>query len=98
MFFSVVTKNSSWELLTKNLILKDKIGLRTRNFNILWVHWKILFLEGGVTRNQYRGGLPKGGALGLLADLQTAWQERGGWREVFLREGVDTPMHTMGED
>ena len=36
MFFSVVTKNSNWEILTKNLVtfLKDKMGLRMKNLNI----------------------------------------------------------------
>ena len=30
MFFSVMTKNSNWEILTKNL---DKLGLRMKNLN-----------------------------------------------------------------
>ena len=35
MFFSVITKNQNWEILTKNLvILKDGMGLRIKNFNI----------------------------------------------------------------
>ena len=33
--FSVITKNSSWEILTKNL---DKMVLRMKNFNIFGVH------------------------------------------------------------
>ena len=37
------------------MLLKDKIVLRMKNFNILRVHWKIRPL-GGVTKNQYGGG------------------------------------------
>ena len=34
--------------------------LRMKNFNILGLHWKIRFLGGGGTKNQYYdGGLPK---------------------------------------
>ena len=40
--FSVITKNSNWEILTKNLVthkrLKDKMGLRMKNINILGVY------------------------------------------------------------
>ena len=34
MFFSVITKNLNWEILTKNLVtfLKDGMGLRMKNF------------------------------------------------------------------
>ena len=38
IIFSVITKNSNWEILTKNLVLKDKMGLRMKNFNIFRVH------------------------------------------------------------
>ena len=50
MFFSFITKN---------LFLKDKIGLTMKIFNILGVHWKIRFLGGGhsFTKNQYREGI-----------------------------------------
>ena len=49
MFFSVITKNLNWEILTKNLVtfLKDGVGLRMKNFNIMGVYWKIRFLGGG---------------------------------------------------
>ena len=64
-----------------------------KDFNIFGVYWKILFLEGEFTKNQYMGGLPKeGGGLGQFADLRGAWHERGGW--CFWGR-VDTPMHTM---
>ena len=34
-YFSVITKNSHWGILTKK---KEKMGLRMKNFNILCVH------------------------------------------------------------
>ena len=30
MFFSVITKNLNWEIFTKNLVLKDGMGLRIK--------------------------------------------------------------------
>ena len=48
MFFSVVTKNLNWEILTKNLVIfKRWNGLMMKNFSIIRVHWKIQFLGGG---------------------------------------------------
>ena len=39
MYFSVITKNLNWEILTKNLVtFKDKMTLRMKDFNIFWVH------------------------------------------------------------
>ena len=38
MFFSVITKNSNWEILTTNLVLKDKMGLRMKKINVFGVH------------------------------------------------------------
>ena len=40
MFFSASTKNLNWEILTKNLVtlLKDGMGLRMKNFNIMAFH------------------------------------------------------------
>ena len=37
MFFSVITKNLNWEILTKNSVtfLKDGMGLRMKNLNIM---------------------------------------------------------------
>ena len=63
------------------LLLKDKMGLRMKNFDILHLHWKIWLLGGEFMKNQYRGG--EGGCLkrglGQFADLRgLAWQERGG--------------------
>ena len=58
--------------------------LRTKNFNILGVHWKIQFLEGGLEKPIYSARLPK--------KRGWVWIERGG--VVFFRV-VDTPMPTM---
>ena len=67
MFFPVITKNWNRNFLIKNLVnLKDKLGLKMKNFNIFWVHWEMQFLGQGrdFTKNQYRGrGLPKKGGL-----------------------------------
>ena len=53
-YFSVIIKNSNWK------ILKDRMVLRMKNFNILGFYWKILTFRGGLKKNQYRGvGLPK---------------------------------------
>ena len=46
MFFSVITENLNWEIVTKNLVtFKDGMGLRIKNFNIMGVPWKIRFLR-----------------------------------------------------
>ena len=48
IFFSVITKDSNWKILTKILVtLKDKMVLRDKNFDILDVHWKNLTFRGG---------------------------------------------------
>ena len=86
MFFSFITKNLKWKMLTKNLVtFKKWAGLRNKNFNIMGVHWKIQFLVGWFTKNQYvKGGLPKKGRLEQFSDLKGG---RGGVKrgEVFLK-------------
>ena len=54
-----VDKNMFFSLITNFLLLlKDKMGLRMKNFNIFGVHWKIRFLWGMVfTKNIGRGGI-----------------------------------------
>ena len=50
------------------LLLKDGMGLRMKNVNIMGVHWKILRLggkEGGHEKPIYRVELPKKGGGGL---------------------------------
>ena len=66
--------------------------LRMKNSNIFGVHWKIRLL-GGVTKNQYRGGLPKKGETWTVCQFKGGLaRKRGG--ECFWGV-VDTPMHTM---
>ena len=94
MFFSVITKNLNWDTLTKNfkLLLKDRMGLRTKNYNIMGVHWKIWFLV-GFMKNQYiAGNLLERGAW-TVCRFKGGLEKRGGW--CFWGRGVDTPMHTM---
>ena len=57
MLFSIITKNLNWEILTKNSVtfLKDGIGIRMKNLNIMWVHGKFRLL-GVLTKNEYIGG------------------------------------------
>ena len=58
--------------------------LRMKNSNIFGVHWKIRLL-GGVTKNQYRGGLPKKGETWTVCQFKGGLaRKRGG---VFLRGG-----------
>ena len=39
MFFSVITKNLNWEILTKNLVtFKRWEGVKEKNFIIIGVH------------------------------------------------------------
>ena len=45
MFLSVISKNLSWEILTRaQLLLKDGMGLKRKKYIIMWAHWKIHFL------------------------------------------------------
>ena len=62
MFFSVITKNLNWEILTKNFVafLKDRIELRMKSFIIVGVHSQIQFLGREFTKTNILGRLPKG--------------------------------------
>ena len=94
-FSSVVTKNSNWEISRIQLLLKDKMGLRKKKFNIFGIR----FVGGRVHEKLInRRELPKkgmgwvrGGGGGQFTNLRRGLaRKRGG---VF--EGVDTLMHTM---
>ena len=59
------------------MLLKDGMGLKMENFNIMWVHWKIQFLGGraGVgsgshTKNNIQGEFVRKGGLRQFADLR----------------------------
>ena len=48
MLLFVVAKNLNWDVLTRiQLLLKDGMESKMKNFNIMWVHWEIHF-KGGV--------------------------------------------------
>ena len=67
MYFSVITKNLNWEILIKiQLLLKDEMGLRMKNLNIVMEDSmkNLTFKGGGVPEKPaiYWGELPiKGG-------------------------------------
>ena len=94
MFFSVITKSSNWEILTKNL-LTFKGSDRVKNEK-LWRSLKNpIFTGGELWKNQYR----EGNCLKKGAWIDCRFKVGGGGLArkrgfVFLR-GVDTPMHTM---
>ena len=44
MFFSVITKNLNWELLTKNLVA-DRMVVGMKNFDIMGVSKIFIFRE-----------------------------------------------------
>ena len=70
MFFSAITKNLNWEILSKNLVtFKRWDENKDENFNIMEVHWKV-WLLGGFTKKQYiRGDCLNRGWLGQFTDL-----------------------------
>ena len=68
MFFSVLTKNLNWEILTKNLVtFKRWTGVKDKNFDIMEVHWKIQFLGRVSPKNNIWGNyLKREGGLDRL--------------------------------
>ena len=59
MFFSAITKNSNWEILTKNLVtFKRWDGAKEEK---LWYFGRSLknptFSGGEFTKNRYKGGI-----------------------------------------
>ena len=68
--------------------------LRTKNFNIFGVHWKIRLL-GGILKNQYIAGYclrVGGGGFGQFVGLKGCLERKRGW---CFWGGVDTPMLNM---
>ena len=57
MFFSVITKNLSWGISTKNL--KEGMGLRMKNFSTMWV---LKSLKGGLANKSVLVFLGGGGS------------------------------------
>ena len=76
-YFSVITKNSNWYILTKNLVtFKGCVALMIKNFNILGFWGFTEKYDFYVTNRLKRGA-------GQLVDLgrgggEGGWQERGG--------------------
>ena len=75
MFFSVITKNLNWEIFTKNLVLKDGMGLRVKilicEFTEKSDFFKFFFGRGGMKINVFGVNcLKKGERLEQLADLR----------------------------
>ena len=99
MLCSVVTMNSNWEILSKNLVFfKDKVWWSMKNaFGVSQKNSN--FRGGGFMKNQYigeqGGGLPKKRrGLGQFADLRGLGKKEG--RGIyFWGRGVDTPMYTI---
>ena len=92
MFFSVITKNLNWEILTKNLVtFKRWMGLRMKSFSIMGVHWKIRFLGEIHEKPIYSEGLPKKGAWTVFRFKKGFSKKEG----VVLLTGVDTQTHAM---
>ena len=60
MFFSVITKNLSCEILTENVVTFQRWdGFKGKKFNVMGVHCKIQFLGGGggLTKKPFIGGI-----------------------------------------
>ena len=68
MFFSVITKNLKWEMLTKNLVtFKRWDGVKDEKFEYYGGSLKKPIFRGGVNEKSiYRGELPKKGDLDSL--------------------------------
>ena len=81
MFFPVTTKNSNWEILTKNLVTSKRWdGVKDEKF------WRFteksyFYGEGGSQKKLYRGNSLKRGSWTVLADLRG-----GGGRGGFAKK------------
>ena len=98
MFFSVITKNLNFEILTKHLViqllLRDGIGLRMKKYGDSLKYPNFKGRGGRVTKNQYIGGIAKKRGLGQFIDLRGGLDGKEGG---LFEEKVDTPMHTSNE-
>ena len=86
MFFSVITKNLNWELLTKNLVA-DRMVLGMKNFDIMGVSKKFIFGRSFHEKPIYRRNSPKRGAWTVCRF--ESWQKAG----VFLRGDLYPNVH-----
>ena len=88
MFFSAITQNLNWKIVTENLVtFKRWDGVKNKKFEITE---KSVFFGGGgvVTKTQYMGGgeLPKkGGGAWTISRFRGGLGKKDG--VVFLRGG-----------
>ena len=97
MFFSVLTKNLNWEILTKDVVavtFKRWDGVKDEKLQYYGGSLKNSIFRKGVTKNQYiRGKCLKRGAWATCRFKRGLSKKEG---EVCFRGGrVDTSMHTM---
>ena len=90
MLFSVITKNSEWEISTKKLVtFKTWNGVKDEEIQFYGSSLKNSSFRGwGCMKNQYIGGeLTKKADLDSLQILEGAWQKRrGDTHYEFLEE------------
>ena len=77
MFFSVITKNLSWKVLTKNLVAFNAMGLRMKNFNIYGGSLKNLIFRGGSLKTNILGELPKNGGTWIIFRFKGGLGQKG---------------------
>ena len=95
MFFSVIIKNSNWKFELKiQLLLKDKIGLRMKNFNILQFTEKSDFQGRRHEKPVQKKGLPEKGEHGQLVGSRCLLGKNRRV-ETILEGWVDTSKHTI---
>ena len=67
MFFSIITKNFNWEILTKNLVtFKSWDGVKDEKFDYGGSLKNLIFCGEFHEKPIYRGKLPKSGGLDSL--------------------------------
>ena len=83
MFFSVITKNLNWEILTKNLVtFKRWDGIKDEKFEYYGGSLKYLIFRGEFTKNQYIGG-----NYLKREEAWTVWRFKGGGGLAKKRRG-----------
>ena len=81
MFFSVITKNLNWEILTKNFVIFKRMdGVKDQKIWYYGGSLKNLSFRGGRVPEKpiYRVEFSEKEGLRQFADLRGAWWKRGG--------------------